>query len=110
MNYLVAHLVGDFLLQTDWMAQNKKRSSFVCTVHVMAYMVPFLFLNLAWWQLAIIAAQHWIQDKTNFVTWYMQAVGKAEFAKPPLAPWSIFVVDATFHILAIAIVVNTGGS
>jgi hypothetical protein len=91
------------------MAQNKKRSSWACTVHVIAYMIPFLFVGLGWWQLVIIAAQHWIQDRTGFVMWYMNFAGKSEFAKPPLAPWSIFVVDATFHLLTIYLVTVGGG-
>jgi hypothetical protein len=106
MEFLVAHMVGDFLLQTDWMAKNKKRSFFACTIHVFLYMMPFLFLGLMWWQLLIIALQHWIQDKTTFVNWYMAKTGSVEFANPPFSPWSVFVVDATFHLLTIAIVVN----
>lgn len=30
---LVGHLVGDYLLQNDYMALNKKKSSFHCMVH-----------------------------------------------------------------------------
>lgn len=106
MGYLVAHLVGDFLLQDDWMAQNKKRSSFACTVHVVVYMLPFLLLGLSWWQLTLIAIQHWAQDRSGFVMWYMKVAGKSDFAEPPFAPWSIFVVDATFHLATILIVTS----
>ena len=45
MSYLIiAHLVGDFLLQNDWM-QAKSRSSSVCTAHVACYSIPFLFIE-----------------------------------------------------------------
>lgn len=27
MNWLIGHLVGDYLLQNDWQAQGKKKSS-----------------------------------------------------------------------------------
>lgn len=109
MELLLAHLTGDFLIQNDWMAQNKKSSNLACTVHVASYMLPFLFLGLAWWQLLAIAGQHWIQDRTSFVKWYMEFMGSSDFAKPPLAPWSIFVVDMTFHLLFIGVVVSVGG-
>lgn len=32
-NALVGHLVGDYLIQNDWMALNKKQSSLHCAVH-----------------------------------------------------------------------------
>ncbi len=42
MSPLVAHLVGDFILQNEWMASNKKHRSFACLVHVLVYLLPFL--------------------------------------------------------------------
>lgn len=35
--YVLAHFVGDFLLQNDWMAVNKKKSNIVCTVHILCW-------------------------------------------------------------------------
>ena len=95
---LVAHLFGDFVLQNDWMAKNKKKSSFVCMVHVAFYSLPFLFCGLLWWQIVLIALQHFAQDRSKFILWFLNATGKRDFAKPPMAPWSIIVVDNTFHL------------
>lgn len=106
IHWIFAHLIGDYLIQNDWMAKGKKTSSWICTVHVATYMIPFLFCGLEWWQLAAIAAQHWIQDRTNFVVWMMNATGKGDFAKPPMAPWSIIVIDNIYHVLWIALVVG----
>jgi hypothetical protein len=102
MHWIFAHLIGDYLLQNDWMAKGKKGSSLVCLAHVATYMMPFLFIGAAWWQLLAIAAQHFAQDRTKVVNWFLNATGKADFAKPPMAPWSIIVVDNTFHVLFIA--------
>ena len=107
MNWIFAHLIGDYLLQNDWMARNKKTSSFACSVHIITYMIPFLFIGLEVWQLLAIAGQHWIQDRTNFVLWFMKVTGKNDFIKPPMAPWSIIVIDNIFHILWIALVIYT---
>lgn len=39
---LVAHAIGDYILQSQWMAQNKTRSNYAAAVHAAAYFVPFL--------------------------------------------------------------------
>ena len=71
MDWVVAFLVGDYLLQNDWMVKGKKKSSWICTVHVFFFMLPFLFLSLSWLQLSLIAIQHWIQDRTNIIDWFL---------------------------------------
>ena len=57
MSYLIiAHLIGDFLLQNDWM-QTKARSSAVCTAHVACYAIPFtLIWGATGWPLWVLAA------------------------------------------------------
>jgi hypothetical protein len=104
LHWIYAHLVGDFLIQTDWMANGKKRSSWICFVHVATYMIPFLFTSLSWLQLACIAAEHFLQDRTRIVEWFMKHAGKNSFAEPPKGPWSLIVVDNIFHILFIAMI------
>ena len=106
MHWIYAHLIGDFLLQNDWMAFGKKQKPWICAVHVAAYMVPFLFCDFVWWQLAIIAVQHYAQDRTDFVMWLMKAKGSEKFATGPCSPWSIIVTDNIIHILMIAVVAS----
>jgi len=105
MHWIYAHMIGDYLLQNDWMAQQKKKSSFRCLVHVLSYMIPFLFCGLSWWQLVAIAAQHYLIDRTNFVTWFMDFKGSHVFATNACFPWSVIVTDNILHILWIAFVV-----
>jgi hypothetical protein len=106
MHWVYAHLIGDYLLQNDWMAFGKKQKSWICAVHVAAYMVPFLFCSFSWWQLAIIAVQHFAQDRTGFVVWLMKIKGSEKFATGPCSPWSIIVTDNIIHILTIAVVAS----
>ncbi|MHC1623023.1 MAG: DUF3307 domain-containing protein, partial [Candidatus Methanospirareceae archaeon] len=84
----IAHLIGDFLLQNDWMAKGKKSSSLICAAHSATYTLPFVLCGLAWWQLLLIGGQHFLQDRWSFVSWFMEKTGKGEFAKPPMSPWS----------------------
>jgi hypothetical protein len=108
--YLVLHLVGDYLLQTDWMAQNKKKSTWPCLAHILAYMVPFVIVtHLVWWQLLLIAAQHFWSDRSNIVVWLMKIKGSEKFATGLLAPWSIVVTDNVLHVVWIYLVVWLGG-
>jgi hypothetical protein len=102
---ILAHCIGDYLLQNDWMAQNKKKSSLICAIHSFIYCIPFIFLNLSWYQLFLIFGQHHIQDRYNFVMWYMKKTGKINFSKPPFVPWSIFIIDNIFHLIWISIVI-----
>lgn len=105
--YILAHFIGDFLLQSDWMATGKKKSSLICTIHVTLYMTPFLLTDLGWLQLSLIAAQHWLQDRTKFIVWYCKLMGifQSEF-KQDVLPWGHFVIDQIFHFIWMWAVIN----
>jgi len=105
VHWIYAHFLGDYIFQNDWMAQNKKRSSWICSIHVVCYIVPFLLCGLAWWQLLLIAAQHFLIDRWNFVMWFMCLKGQKLFATGPCSPWSLIVMDNLLHIFWIAFVV-----
>lgn len=102
MEQLILHLVGDYLLQNDWMAQNKKNRGLFglrsCLVHCLLYAIPFFFIANSM-QVALIFSTHFLIDRWFFVKWYMNMVGQKKFAQPPMAPWSIFFVDNTFHLI-----------
>jgi hypothetical protein len=104
MNWILAHLIGDYILQNDWMALGKKRSNSICLVHVLTYLIPFLFTGLVWWGIVLIGIEHFIQDRTNIILWFMRMKGSAKFAEPPIAPWSIILTDNIIHILFIAFI------
>lgn len=100
MSFLIGHLVGDYLLQNDWMALNKKRSTLHCLSHVAVYcLCVWAFTQWPVWAMAITAMCHFIQDRTGVIRWYMRAVGQESFATGPCAPWSMIVVDNVFHFV-----------
>ena len=41
---ILAHLVGDYLLQSNWMAREKTRQSLAAAVHAVTYTTPFAYL------------------------------------------------------------------
>jgi len=109
---ILCHFAGDYLLQNDYQAKNKKAVGVfglaVCSFHVLLYSIPFAFTGLLWWQVGLIFVQHLIQDRTRFVVWFMRVIGKREFLQPPFAPWSIILIDNLLHILWIAVVAKSG--
>jgi len=102
MHWIYAHFIGDYLIQTDFMALNKKKSAWICLLHVVTYMLPFVFCGMMWWQLLLIAAQHYVIDHTDVVLWLMHAKGSGKFATGPCFPWSQIVTDNILHILWMA--------
>jgi len=108
ISYVLAHFIGDFLLQNDWMAVGKKRSNFICTVHIFFYMIPFLLVDLNWIQFILIAVQHWIQDRTGFIRWYCKTfrLFQSELNQTTL-PWGHFIVDQIFHFIWMYLVFNS---
>ena len=108
---LVAHLVGDFLLQTDGMAKNKATDwswmlrhvgvyliivTVVLAAYALAHPVPLVVIVVL---LLFLAATHIILDRRTFVQWWTGLVGAS-----PEHPWLSIVVDQVFHLLTVAVV------
>jgi hypothetical protein len=98
---LVGHLVGDYLLQNDWMALNKKRDSWPCLIHCSIWTACVVgFAQWPLWTIVPLFVTHFIQDRTQIIKFWMTKVNRqSQFAEPPMAPWSIIVVDQCWHIV-----------
>lgn len=112
---LVAHAVGDYLLQSEWMAVEKTRRSLPALVHCAFYVLPFLFITQNPWTIAVIGGTHFVIDRwhlARYVAWIKNRPwpGSATWAEssktgyhpdtPPwLAGWLVIIVDNTLHIL-----------
>ena len=99
----LAHLIGDYLLQTEWMASNKKTNLFACFVHVLVYLIPFLLTGLSWWQLVLIGVTHFAQDSSTFVLWWIKFWKRVPDDRVGSLP---LVIDQVFHLVTIYIVVQ----
>lgn len=60
---LVAHLVGDYLLQSHWMATEKVKRWWPALVHGAAYTLPFLLVTRSIWALLLIGGTHAVLDR-----------------------------------------------
>lgn len=69
---LIAHAFGDYVLQSDWMANEKTKKSLAALAHVATYFLPFLFLTHSWKALVVIISTHFFIDRfrlARFVCW-----------------------------------------
>ena len=112
--FVVCHLVGDYLLQTDWQANHKRgglgrdrESRRALASHILTYTLAYVpaFVWLAaeidarlMPVVALIAIPHWIQDDGRLLTVYIQKVkGMQAAANKAVAA----AVDQSFHLLVL---------
>lgn len=69
ISLIVAHFIGDFLLQSDWMALNKSKSWHALIVHVWTYTAAIFVWGLFYFGLENAAAGLFVVTfVTHFVT------------------------------------------
>jgi hypothetical protein len=113
---LVAHLVGDYVLQSDWMATHKAHHSLPAVLHAALYTVPFLVLSPSPLACFIIASTHFVVDRwrlARYVCWAVNllapaphlswaecsATGHAPDRPAWMSVWLLIIVDNTVHVL-----------
>ena len=114
MEQLILHLVGDFVLQSDWMARNKVKRLWPAIVHATVYSVPF-FLIGSLPAVSVIFATHLVIDRyrlVRYVVWSKNWLGPGQqpwaessetgfHRSTPdyMAAWLMIIVDATLHLI-----------
>lgn len=76
MPQLLAHLFGDYLLQSDWMAQNKTKRGWPALVHALLYSLCFLWLcrvpvDYSGWSFVPVGNQRWTPWLVIFGTHFL---------------------------------------
>ncbi|MGH2763819.1 MAG: DUF3307 domain-containing protein [Thermoleophilaceae bacterium] len=112
--FVVCHLVGDYLLQTDWQARHKRgglgpdpQSRRALASHIASYTLAFV-PALVWlsddigaWAVgigALIAAPHFVQDDGRLLAAYITRVKHADCQANPGVTAA---ADQAFHFLAL---------
>lgn len=99
---IIGHLVGDYILQNDWMANGKKVRSWPCVIHCLLWTFA-VCVFAEWFAPAVVAwlfLTHFAIDRTQFIAWWMDNKGQAGF-RQFAGPWSSIVVDNVWHILTL---------
>lgn len=106
---IVAHLVGDYILQSHWMATEKTKQSFAAAAHAICYTMPFVLITQSALALGIICGTHFVIDRwrlARFVVWAkngasgpITATGYADDVPAWLSVWLLIWADNTLHII-----------
>ena len=114
---LMAHGIGDYWLQSGWMATKKTQSLLPATVHGLVYSLPFIAIfqpSLAAW--AVIVVTHIIIDRyrlARYMVWarnwlaphrpkpWKESSGTGFSSETPdyLAVWLMIITDNLLHII-----------
>lgn len=115
-NQLMAHVIGDYMLQSDWMAQGKTRHFLPAAAHALMYALPFLMFRPTFAGWCVIAGTHFVIDRwrlARYVCWAggllsplphrswseCQQTGFPPEREPWMSAWLLIIADNTLHLL-----------
>lgn len=114
---LIAHLVGDYIIQTDWMANMKTSQWLPAVLHGITYAIPFAIFVHSLPALLIIAGTHIIIDRyrlAKYLVWAKNQLASKEWRykwsegsktgypdeRPAfMSVWLMIIADNTVHII-----------
>lgn len=113
MIQLLLHLLGDYVTQSDWMAQRKTASTWAAFVHATIYSLPFLLIG-SWRAVLVIWATHLLIDRFRIARYVVfaknlmgapclkwedcKATGYPSARPPWMAVWLLIAADNTTHL------------
>lgn len=110
----LAHMVGDYLIQSDWMAQEKTRRWWPAIAHAATYGLPFLLVTQSPLALLVIVGTHAVIDRyrlARHVVWFKNQLAPKAFRPPHtstghgsdrpdwLSVWLLIIADNVIHML-----------
>jgi hypothetical protein len=117
LGIILAHLVGDYILQTDWMAAEKTKRWKAAIIHGLVYTIPYVFVTQSPLALLVIGGTHMVIDRyrlARYVIWFSNQIGPKEYRysweeakknagygpnKPAhISVWLLFIIDNTIHL------------
>jgi hypothetical protein len=112
---LVSHGLGDYILQSHWMAQRKTSEYLPALAHAVTYGLPFAIFGASPMALFVIIFTHFVIDRwrlAKYVVYLKNLMAPAVFrpaevgttgypASSPdwLAVWLMIAADNTMHVL-----------
>jgi hypothetical protein len=114
MLQLILHLIGDYITQTDYMANNKTKSLPIAFLHAFVYTVPFIILTQSPIALLVIMVSHAIIDHYRLARFVIFAknylndptlkwadcnkTGYPNSRPEWLTVWLLIIADNTLHL------------
>lgn len=115
MKALLAHVFGDYVVQSSWQAGEKTSDARVAALHAVSYAACFLPLTRSPVRLAVIGGTHFVIDHwrlARYLVWAKNQAAPAQYRYPLaeagpygygpdqpdwLAGWLLFVADNAVH-------------
>lgn len=104
---LIGHLVGDYLFQTSWMAENKAKQWAPLLIHCAIYTTAVALLGV-WGGVVfppvvyvVLFLSHVLLDRRTFVVWW-----NATIMKNTTQNWLFTMTDQIFHVIILALLVH----
>lgn len=103
---IMAHVLGDFLLQTEWQAQNKKTHLRALLAHVSVYHLVVLVILYTGFSYSLVtlipvvlvlAIAHAVLDGSPVVRGFIRLLKIAVHRDPER--WLVLAVDQSLHLL-----------
>ena len=60
---IIAHVIGDYLFQSDYLAGNKAKDDYVLFIHCVLYIVPFIIIFGITWHFIPLFVIHIVVDR-----------------------------------------------
>lgn len=111
----MCHAIGDYVLQSDWMATEKTKQNAAAIAHAATYSMPFLLISNSWPAILTILATHFVIDRwrlARYVVWAKNWLGYGNrpwsectaTGYPPDRPawltvWLLIIADNVLHVL-----------
>ena len=114
---IIVHAIGDYILQSDWMANEKTKRWFPAFCHALVYSVPFWIFRPTATAWVVIFVTHYLIDRyrlARYVVWAKNFLAP-EGSNPPwekccgtgypaerpawLAVWLLIFADNIMHIV-----------
>lgn len=118
---LVAHAVGDYIIQSDWMANEKTKQNTAAAAHAITYTLPFVLITQSIGALLFICGTHFVIDRwrlARFVVWLKNwpwpdarawsectATGYPDERPAWLSVWLLIIADNIMHVICNAVAI-----
>lgn len=101
MDQLLLHLLGDYILQNQWISDHKIKNESIgyvaSLVHAIIYSIPFLIFLATWKAWLIILVTHFIIDKYQVANFWIQIMNRKN--KTKVNNGIKIVIDNFFHLM-----------
>ena len=103
MEQLILHLFGDYVLQNQWITNNKIQNNLkgylISFLHAVIYSIPFLIFLTTWEAWLIILISHFFIDKYQFAKHWVKIMNFRNKNYMVVNNGIRIVIDNCFHLI-----------